>query len=492
MRRMFTALSLVLVGVIGCGTADATAPGNPNVFPAGGTVQLAGGRVYLVVPAGAVAEPIEVTATAVSNPSAGLVVRGTVFELASKGRFTKPVQVVIPYLNDSIPATVRPSELSLYRLRSEFFWSSIPGAQVLPISNIVSASVDTLGTFGAVGSAVASVTVSPAGILALTVATTVQLAAVAKAGDATPLPDRGIAWTSASPAIATVSSTGVVTGNSPGTAEIRATTEGVQGTSMVTVVAAGTPQAGAHPNEPVGFTMVKDINFNTTALGAGWVYSSKWLDTAYTRVVQDTFLSATRGTPPNVVEHVFPIGFTDATQPPIAGLFYSGKRAMYVSYWIKVSNPWQYHPSGVNKLFFIATNGSTNLDNEMVCGLVGSSAATAQYVCGVQTPQNAGMAGVGAGGYYVANIAQPGLSLGVWHHIEIHAARSTGGLSNGLIEWWVDGNLTGRHTTVLFNSTSDALFDGFHINPNWGGSSNATKNQRDFIRLDDWYVSILP
>ena len=393
MIRRAKVLSFLVMAVLGCAGAEATAPGSPNVFPAGGTVTLAGGRIFLVVPAGAVSEPIEVTATAVPNPGTGLVVRGTVFALTSDGKFIKPVQVVIPYANDSVPPTVRPTELSLYRLRSDFFWTTIPGASVLPASNIVSASVDTLGTFGAVGLPVASVSVTPSAVSALTVATTVQLAASARALNASLLPDRAIAWTSAAPTIATVSAAGVARGVTPGTTEIRATTEGVQGTATVTVVAAGTPQAGAHPNEPAGFVVVKDIDFSTTVLGTGWSYSSKWLDTAYTRIVQDTFLSAVRGTPPNVVEHIFPVGFTDATQPPIAGFFFSGKREMYVSYWIKVSNPWQYHPSGVNKLFFIATNGSTNLDNEMVCGLVGSSAATAQYVCGVQTPQNAGSTG---------------------------------------------------------------------------------------------------
>ncbi len=81
---------------------------------------------------------------------------------------------------------------------------------------------------------VASVTVSPAAS-SLTVGATAQLTAAPKDAGGAPLAGRSVLWGSGTPAVATVSGTGLVTAVAPGTAIVTATSEGVRGTASITV-----------------------------------------------------------------------------------------------------------------------------------------------------------------------------------------------------------------------------------------------------------------
>jgi trimeric autotransporter adhesin len=83
--------------------------------------------------------------------------------------------------------------------------------------------------------AVASVAVSSPGT-DIIVGQTASLTATPKDAKGNTLTNRTVAWTSSSQTIATVSSTGVVTGVGPGNATITATVEGKTGTAGVTVV----------------------------------------------------------------------------------------------------------------------------------------------------------------------------------------------------------------------------------------------------------------
>ena len=87
---------------------------------------------------------------------------------------------------------------------------------------------------------VASVSVSPA-TASLQVNGAVQLVATPKDANGTPLSGRAVSWSSSNTSVATVSSSGVVTGAAAGAATITATSEGQSGSATVTVQA---PQPG--------------------------------------------------------------------------------------------------------------------------------------------------------------------------------------------------------------------------------------------------------
>ena len=82
--------------------------------------------------------------------------------------------------------------------------------------------------------AVARVDVTPATPV-IAIAVTVQLTAITRDAAGDVLTGRSVSWTSLSTGIATVSQAGLVTGVAPGTAVIRATSEGKSGDATVTV-----------------------------------------------------------------------------------------------------------------------------------------------------------------------------------------------------------------------------------------------------------------
>lgn len=82
---------------------------------------------------------------------------------------------------------------------------------------------------------VASITISPATIDLVVGGPTASLSATVAASDGRPLTNRPLTWSSSSPTVATVSSSGVVTAVGAGTATISATAEGVTGTATARV-----------------------------------------------------------------------------------------------------------------------------------------------------------------------------------------------------------------------------------------------------------------
>src|SRR5207248_2333454 len=81
---------------------------------------------------------------------------------------------------------------------------------------------------------VASVEVTPA-TASVQAGQTVQLTATPRDAGGTPLSGRTVTWSSSNTAVATVSNGGLVSGVTPGSATITATSEGKSGTSTITV-----------------------------------------------------------------------------------------------------------------------------------------------------------------------------------------------------------------------------------------------------------------
>src|SRR5207245_1232520 len=112
---------------------------------------------------------------------------------------------------------------------------------------------------------VASVTVTPT-TAGLQVGATQQFTAVPKDAAGNTLTGRVVTWASSNTAIATVSSSGVVSGTAGGPATITATSEGQSGTAALTIAAAscvissGAWQNVAIPSPAGGF----EVRFDAT------------------------------------------------------------------------------------------------------------------------------------------------------------------------------------------------------------------------------------
>jgi uncharacterized protein YjdB len=97
--------------------------------------------------------------------------------------------------------------------------------------------------------AVASVSVSLAAS-SLTAGGTTQATAILRDAGGATLTGRSIQWSSASPQVASVSGSGVVTAVAPGTTSISATSEGVAGSAQLTVTLAPVATVGILPAAP--------------------------------------------------------------------------------------------------------------------------------------------------------------------------------------------------------------------------------------------------
>src|SRR6266511_4239366 len=128
------------------------------------------------------------------------------------------------------------------------------------VSGVAAGSATITATSeGQSGSAAASVAVSPA-TASILVGQTVQLTATPKDASGNALSGRVVTWGSSNNSIATVTSSGLVSGVAAGSATITATSEGQSGASAVTVAAAPVPVASvavtpATPSIQVGQTV---------------------------------------------------------------------------------------------------------------------------------------------------------------------------------------------------------------------------------------------
>ena len=96
---------------------------------------------------------------------------------------------------------------------------------------------------------VATVTVSP-GAPSVAIGGTAQLTAALRDANGNPLSGRTVTWATSDGGVATVSSTGLVTGVTVGSATITATSEGKSGSATVTVTAVAVPVASVAVSPP--------------------------------------------------------------------------------------------------------------------------------------------------------------------------------------------------------------------------------------------------
>src|SRR5713226_2973034 len=147
-----------------------------------------------------------------------------------------------------LTATPRDSTGAPLSGRTVTWASSNPGVATVNVSGLVTGAAAGSATITATSEGksgtsaitvtsvpVASITVSPASANVL-VGQTVQLIATPKDASGNPLSGRTVTWASNNTSVATVSSSGLVTGATAGSATVTATSEGQSGTSAVTVV----------------------------------------------------------------------------------------------------------------------------------------------------------------------------------------------------------------------------------------------------------------
>jgi hypothetical protein len=88
-----------------------------------------------------------------------------------------------------------------------------------------------------------------------------------------------------------------------------------------------------------------------------------------------------------------------------------------------------------------------------------------------------------------SNVRDPEIVRGQWIHLEIHARNaSADGVNDGLVRWWVNGELAGDHPNI----ERPALpWTEFHGNPVWGGSGGVVQKDQ-FLWMNNLFLAGRP
>ncbi len=325
---------------------------------------------------------------------------------------------------------------------------------------------------------VASVTVSPATV-SVGVGGTQQFTATLRDANGNVLSGRTVTWSSSSPAIATVSSTGLTSALLAGTTTVTATSEGQSGSAGLTVSALPPPPpSGTWANEPTGFTQYSDQPWST--LGS-WALNDNVSGNASLVTLSGLPLS-----PSGALQYLFPTGMTGGgggTGPGRADYYYpTGQQPTetYVGLWIKLGSPFQPHSSGVQKFLYLTDNN----------GAVFSALWFELY--GGQAPLHLSLVNQFTGCPSIRiepNATMTPINPGEWHKYEIYfKLASTGNASDGVVKVWVDGVLNVSLSNVCSLGRDSARLGRVALSAIWGGVGE-TKTENDYLWYDHTYVS---
>jgi hypothetical protein len=250
------------------------------------------------------------------------------------------------------------------------------------------------------------------------------------------------------------------------------------------------------PNEPAGFTVIRDYGFDdvlpvgqSVPVGSGgWSINNAGGNA--TRVSDaNAPMSAS-----NVGQWKYPIGFGEGGAPATMWTQTSG-RELYIGFIWKADSPFQPHSSGVNKIIFQWT---------------ATSDLTYMRMHGLSEPYSIvlGDAPIGHGDNMWPNKTQTNIFLDTWYRIEWYQKMSTTAISeDGIIRIWVskwNGSswdapvLNTEYTNLNFYkfanpSEASSDFGEFQFSPTYGGNSPPPpelKEQEDYFWFDHVHISI--
>ncbi len=205
------------------------------VTPAGTLVYGLGGRVEIDFPSASVSQSAKIIISQPTLASSSIrLVPGSAVSILTQVTINQPALLIIKYDSNNILGSPE-AGLSLYEA-TPTAWRPINGNSVDVTTKTVRGQISRSGVYGIFAQAkVASVSVSPT-TPALKVGESAPFSALIKDEDGTKLDGRAIAWTSSAPAVLQVDAgSGVAQAKAPGSATVSATSEGMSGSTTVSV-----------------------------------------------------------------------------------------------------------------------------------------------------------------------------------------------------------------------------------------------------------------
>jgi hypothetical protein len=186
------------------------------------------------------------------------------------------------------------------------------------------------------------------------------------------------------------------------------------------------------------------------------------------------------------VRYTYPIGFPGGIAPAKHFVNISGPKEVYAGFWWRPSAGFEGHPSNVNKLLFLlGTGGSGNTVLDMWgTGSPYRLMITIQHpTCNSHITNSVGDS-CGTRNIF-GNVSSGEVSLGKWHLVEVYQKLSSTMTSrDGVLRWWLDGQLVGNYTSVNLAGPQVE----FQFDPTWGGMGS-TKIKEDYFDFDDLHIS---
>lgn len=232
------------------------------------------------------------------------------------------------------------------------------------------------------------------------------------------------------------------------------------------------------PNQPAGMTTLSDQPWD--ALGT-WQLNDN--SSSYTSLVTKSGLPFS---PSGALQDFYPTGLVGGCAGACTGRadFYiptaQQPTEIYVGLWAALSNPFQPHGSGVQKIMYLHDNNGINFS------------ALWLEIYGATAPFGASLVNqfVGCPSIRIdPNVNQTPISPGEWHRYELYLKlASTSSSSDGVLQVWVDGVLNVSRTDVCTLGSNAHKVESVRLSGMWGGAGDA-KTENDYLWYDHTFVS---
>jgi hypothetical protein len=231
-------------------------------------------------------------------------------------------------------------------------------------------------------------------------------------------------------------------------------------------------QSGTGPNEPAGATQMMDCSFDDPVCGGG---------------LWDVYSSANIA---NVDGPISPSGAMDAALYPCGGGACSGGveliwppnqaaarplKELYVSFWWRTNPQFQGNVVGGNKLFFMRANnfvfdGTRTNGTFLMSGPPNSSSYSIIFSHNTGTLDNSHTCAKDLGLICYPNVSTTPIIPGQWYNIEAYVkASSCETCRDGIVRWWVNGELNGDYTDMNYGT---GIVNEFVWGNTWDGYPN--------------------
>jgi hypothetical protein len=223
------------------------------------------------------------------------------------------------------------------------------------------------------------------------------------------------------------------------------------------------------PNEPAGFRTRSDQSWDSVT-GGGWSYRRR-------QSSKDSDIFSDSGAPESarsVLRIIFTPDMDRDSEPGVHWMTFGSNRPreIFAGWWMKLSPNWKPSPAGGGKIAFLWPPDG---EGQVYANIGGSGAPHRININTEWAPYGQK--------FWEPNIRSTSVTYDRWYRVEWYMRwESSPGAGDGIIRWWVNGQLNGDHRNVRF---PDCCLQQFEFAPTL---QNPPSNEQ-YMYIDHTYVS---